>query len=509
MSRIDSNRFAQIRSQTSQILPTTKAGGRESGRVLRLAAPKPDDRPVEGGPKGLRVRGKNRNYYLVKHYRGQRVRHSLGRNLEEARFQAQRILRDMELGVYSPGRFQQERIGVGLFLEEALNALRDRSQLSVKSVASYRGRVAHFLRYLGERHPRIRRLAEVDPGIALGFLEWRRQQLVNRSGKGTPRNVPAIQTVKDDIRRLRRLFEIAVDRGQMTSNPFANVKVPEKASDKKGPPRWLSAPEVKRLLAAAQQYDRTPDGPGAKSTFRGMFHDILHFYILTGLRKEELIYLTWDRVDLEWETYGRIHIKPTDTPVELLVHPTFAQAAKLDLHVQTLKKGRPLFANIAQLRVMVPLNYANQEQEPLLALSPDAWDSANRVLRVQTRVRWKQKASQGSVPLTIESRSILVRQQAVNRLDSPFVFSHPKDRGPLRSDPWLIFKQVLDIAGLPKNIRLHDLRHTFAFGLRSLRTPLETIKGLMRHADMEDTQIYAPYADEEGADAIQKLSGHF
>ncbi len=55
--------------------------------------------------------------------------------------------------------------------------------------------------------------------------------------------------------------------------------------------------------------------------------------------------------------------------------------------------------------------------------------------------------------------------------------------------------------------RLHDLRHTFGFTLRDRDVPLETIMGLMRHANVKETMVYANYTLTEGARRIQSLNG--
>ena len=89
---------------------------------------------------------------------------------------------------------------------------------------------------------------------------------------------------------------------------------------------------------------------------------------------------------------------------------------------------------------------------------------------------------------------------------SPFVFAH-QDHGPLRSSYWEEFKKVLKMAKLPQNYRVHDLRHTFGKTLRRRGVPLETIMGLMRHADIRETMIYAQYDSTEGAREITKLAG--
>ena len=66
---------------------------------------------------------------------------------------------------------------------------------------------------------------------------------------------------------------------------------------------------------------------------------------------------------------------------------------------------------------------------------------------------------------------------------------------------------LLRTARLPLHYRVHDLRHTFGQTLRRRGVPLETIMGLMRHADIAETMIYAKYDPIEGAREIKKLRG--
>ena len=68
-----------------------------------------------------------------------------------------------------------------------------------------------------------------------------------------------------------------------------------------------------------------------------------------------------------------------------------------------------------------------------------------------------------------------------------------------------MLKRAQKIAGIPGRLRIHDLRHTCAATLRRKGAPLETIMGIMRHADIRETLIYAPYSVEEGRRAIRLL----
>ena len=60
--------------------------------------------------------------------------------------------------------------------------------------------------------------------------------------------------------------------------------------------------------------------------------------------------------------------------------------------------------------------------------------------------------------------------------------------------------------GIGGNLRIHDLRHTLAIRLRRDKgVAIETIMGILRHADIRETLIYAPYSLEEGRGAISRL----
>jgi len=58
-----------------------------------------------------------------------------------------------------------------------------------------------------------------------------------------------------------------------------------------------------------------------------------------------------------------------------------------------------------------------------------------------------------------------------------------------------MLKKAEDLAGIKGRLRVHDLQHTFGTLLCSKNKPLETIKGLMRYADIRETLLYAPYTD--------------
>jgi len=216
------------------------------------------DESVPGGPKGLRRRGKGPTYYLKRQYRGQRYTISLGPSLEQARMRAQQIINAMVRGDFRLAEFQSERVGVVEALTTAVDRLGVKHQHSPKSRASYTNRVNQFAAFLADRHPRVRFLAELPDRVGEQYVEWRRGQLVTRSGKArpeTPRHAPAVQTIHDDVSRLRALFNVVAVHEQIDKNPFDGISVQVQARDRRSSPKHLSTEQVQKLLAAAEAYD--------------------------------------------------------------------------------------------------------------------------------------------------------------------------------------------------------------------------------------------------------------
>ena len=71
------------------------------------------------------------------------------------------------------------------------------------------------------------------------------------------------------------------------------------------------------------------------------------------------------------------------------------------------------------------------------------------------------------------------------------MFAH-RDGGSCRLQFWEMVKEAQIRVDMQGNLRLHDLRNTFAGRLRQRKTPLAAIMGLMQHADIKETLIYAP-----------------
>jgi integrase len=91
----------------------------------------------------------------------------------------------------------------------------------------------------------------------------------------------------------------------------------------------------------------------------------------------------------------------------------------------------------------------------------------------------------------------IVRQQLLSRPgDSPHVF--PSDRRPGRALENLrgAWERAKLAAGLPAELRIHDLRHSFASALANAGTPLYEIGTVLGHTQLSTTTRYAHHAPQ-------------
>jgi integrase len=83
------------------------------------------------------------------------------------------------------------------------------------------------------------------------------------------------------------------------------------------------------------------------------------------------------------------------------------------------------------------------------------------------------------------------------RGEGDLVFAYPRTGSPLdRSKVSKRFKAAYRDAKV-REVKFHDLRHTFATRLAASGQPLRTIQEFLGHADSKTTQIYAHYAPSE------------
>lgn len=130
------------------------------------------------------------------------------------------------------------------------------------------------------RHFSKRRLNQISPDMLEGYK-------MDRCKEVKP------PTVNRELACLKHMFNLAMDWGKANSNPVEKVKF---FREERHNLRWLTPEEEEKLLPACASHLRP----------------IVVVAIYTGMRKSEIMNLTWDEVDL---TNGVISINRTKTLV--------------------------------------------------------------------------------------------------------------------------------------------------------------------------------------------------
>ena len=130
-----------------------------------------------------------------------------------------------------------------------------------------------------------------------------------------------------------------------------------------------------------------------------------------------------------------------------------------------------------------------------------------RVRRSYSRGQWttpKSRRSIRAVPLA--DRVARELEQHFGRSaytdDDDLVFCHPHTGTPYDASKSRVrFKDALRRAEL-RDIRFHDLRHTYGTLMAAAGTPLRTLQGWMGHRDYKTTEIYADFAPDPSQGAV-------
>lgn len=87
-------------------------------------------------------------------------------------------------------------------------------------------------------------------------------------------------------------------------------------------------------------------------------------------------------------------------------------------------------------------------------------------------------------------------RQSRYRGDEDLALCHPDSGRPYdASKQRKRFKAALKRAGL-REVRVHDLRHTFGTGMAAVGVPMRTLQEMMGHEDIRTTMVYAAYAPQ-------------
>jgi len=236
---------------------------------------------------GLRTRpsrnGKCFSYFLdYIDLDGKRRRVSLG-HADRHRAERQRAQKERELrmGIVAPRSMRLSE-----FLRDSLSRTGD--QIRESTVIDYRSAMQDFIGVVGDMD--FRKVTQTDG-------EKFRQLLLDRG------NSPA--TVAKKLRSIKRFFALAVERDQLDKNPLRYIKPPKTAKKSaKKRIRVYSDDERKRILKAASETHVPKDLDWTL---------MVRLALTTGMRKSELLNLTWADVDFSELS---IEVQPKDSTRE-------------------------------------------------------------------------------------------------------------------------------------------------------------------------------------------------
>ncbi|MGO9973716.1 MAG: tyrosine-type recombinase/integrase [Solirubrobacteraceae bacterium] len=281
-------------------------------------------------------------------------------------------------------------------------------------------------------------------------------------------NEQSIKSTRNYLGFLHSIFDFALRNGWVAINPCKAVEKPEVADDDQDI-RFLDQAELDALLAATA-------GPRSR-------------------RKPE----TADRVrrvrrlrdggGMLWKRIG----------TELgIAESTAIYLYGLDLDEVGLPD--PLRAVDRVLYLTAAMTGMRQGELLALRWMDVDWTAHRiRVRRNLVRGRFgtpKSKRSTRSIPLAdgVARELELLFKASLYQADEDLVFAHPHTGKPLdRSQLLKRYKAALKRAGV-REIRFHDLRHTFGTRMAAAGVPMRTLQEWMGHRDFKTTLIYADYA---------------
>ena len=160
---------------------------------------------------------------------------------------------------------------------------------------------------------------------------------------------------------------------------------------------------------------------------------------------------------------------------------------------QSLAQEDEQFA--AQVAIVRLLIYTGARSQEIAALRWD-WVQPPRLLLPDSKT--------GQKTIWLCSQAVHILENLSRHEDSPFVFPNTGGKAPVRLDNW--WYKFRRRSALP-DLRVHDLRHSYASIAIRHKVPLATIGRLLSHELPETTAKYAHLADETIAEAASRVSG--
>jgi integrase len=281
-------------------------------------------------------------------------------------------------------------------------------------------------------------------------------------------NDQSVKSTRNYLGFLHSIFDFALRKGWVIANPCKSVEKPE-VTDEDQDIRFLDQAELDALLAVTGG-PRSRRKPGTAERVRRV----------RRLRDGDR--MAWKRIGAELG---------------------IAESTAIYLYGLDLDDAGPadLLSEVERVLYLTAAMTGMRQGELLALRWMDVDWMAHRVRVRRNFVRGKfgtpkSKRSSRSIPLADEvARELeLLFQRSSYQSDDELVFAHPHTGKPIdRSQLLKRFKSALTRAGV-REVRFHDLRHTFGTRMAAAGVPMRTLQEWMGHRDFKTTLIYADYA---------------
>ncbi len=232
-------------------------------------------------------------------------------NKVESKFEEFQYHNALTLSVYNVkqiknilmGLEQRPHIKVLEFIDKYYkSSVESNQELTEGTKKNYRKAINHlkrFLQYKGITNPSFK---DIDISLAMHFKDYLLTPLpaLEKIGLKEP-------SAFDIVKKLRTIFERALDEQLLPLNPFKKIKLKSKSS-KKG---WLDIHQVKQIFDADLSHFGT----------QNVYRDLFVFSILTGLSYSDVQFLTINNLSFRSDGNVKLFIqrKKTDVITEMFL----------------------------------------------------------------------------------------------------------------------------------------------------------------------------------------------